>query len=130
MTKRCKGSKLSIVDLLESQKKFFELNGLDELLQPDYTVSYGDNQYVASMSDCSILAGLIGKNVINILQNNNEFAESDIYVMSTSNSFIGEAYTTYPIIGNKRKYKKRRLNKTLVERGRNYYIDYSKKNKK
>lgn len=129
MTKRCKGSKLSIVDLLESQKKFFELNGLDKLLQPDYSVSYGDNQYVASMSDCSILAGLIGKNVINILQNNNEFAESDIYVMSTSNSFIGEAYTTYPIIGNKRKYRKRRLNKNLVERGRNYYIDYSKKNK-
>ena len=129
LTKRCKGSNLSVIDLLESQKKFFQMNGIDNFLQNDYSATFGETQYVASMSDCSLIAGLVGKNVINILQENDEYAESDIYIMSTSNNFIGPAYSVYSALGHKREYDPPKLDEKLVERGRYYYNNYIERNK-
>ena len=127
LTKRGKGSKITVIDLLESQKKAFYHMGINNFLQNDYSATFGESQYIASMSDCSIIAGLIGKTVINLLTDNDEYPENDIYIMSTSNSRIGPFYTVYPCNGNKRKYRSKRLNKTLVERGANYYNNYTEK---
>ncbi|HHX70091.1 MAG TPA: hypothetical protein GX708_18835 [Gallicola sp.] len=129
LTKRCKGSNLSVIDLLESQKKFFQMNRIDNFLQNDYSATFGETQYVASMSDCSIIAGLVGKNVINMLQENDECAKSDIYIMSTSNNFIGPAYSVYSALGHKTEYDPPKLDEKLVERGRDYYNNYTERNK-
>ncbi len=130
LIKREKGSDLSLIDIVESQKKFFSINNFDFSKTQDYTGKIGDTEYIATMSDCSIIAGLIGKNAITMLSNNkNEILKNDIYVMSTSNSFLDEAYACYPLIANKRDYTPVKRSKAMIALGKRYYENnYSSKN--
>lgn len=127
---RKKGSELSLIDIVESQKKFFEINSFDFSRSHDYFGKIGDTEYVATMSDCSIIAGLIGKNAINMLKNQeNEFLKYDIYVMSTSNEFLDESYACYPLIANKRDYTPKKLSQNMIMIGKRYYENnYSRRN--
>lgn len=119
---REKGRAISLIDLVESQKKFFRINNLENYLTSDYSGKIGNTEYVATMSDCSIISGLIGKNAIHLLsEKENEILPSDIYVMSTSNNFLDEAYSYYPLIGNKSSYVPKKLNKNIILLGKKYY---------
>lgn len=119
---REKGRGISLIDLVESQKKFFRINNLENFLTSDYSGKIGNTEYVATMSDCSIISGLIGKNAIHLLsEKENEILPSDIYVMSTSNNFLEEAYSYYPLIGNKSSYIPKKLSKNIILLGKKYY---------
>ncbi len=119
---REKGRAISLIDLVESQKKFFRINNLENYLTSDYSGKIGNTEYVATMSDCSIISGLIGKNAIHLLsEKENEILPSDIYVMSTSNNFLDEAYSYYPLIGNKTSYTPKKLSKNIILLGKKYY---------
>lgn len=130
LIKREKGSNLSLIDIVESQKKFFNINNFDFSRAHDYSGMIGDTEYIATMSDCSIIAGLIGKNAINmLLDKKDEILKNDIYVMSTSNNFLDESYACYPLIAHERDYTPKKLNKSIVILGRKYYENYrSRKN--
>ena len=49
--------------------------------------------------------------------------------MSTSNNFIGPAYSVCSALGHKRDYDPPKLDEILVERGRDYYNNYTERNK-
>jgi len=130
LIKREKGSKQSILDILESQKMFFSLNKLNRFLTSDYQGTFGEVEYIATMSDCSIIAGLVGKNAINMLKES-DVLNNDIYVMSTSNAFLEGSYSCYPVNAHHRQYQGMKLNKQLIKKGKKYYQDYiSKTNRK
>lgn len=120
---------ISLIDLVESQKKFFRVNFLETFLTNDYSGRFNNREYVASMSDISIISGLIGKNAINMLDNKNEIFKSNIYISSTSNSFLNGPFDYYSLNANKRNYKPKDLDKMIIQKGKHYYENnYSKKN--
>lgn len=124
LIKRDKGSLLSVVDILETQKKFMRYNNIDLNFVGDYQGRIGSREYVATMSDVSIIAGLVGKTAINMLSNEpNQKLKNDIYIMSTNNDFLGEFYNTQPINANKRIHKPKLLDPIIIKLGEAFYED-------
>jgi len=130
LIKRDVGSPLSVVDILETQKKYMRMNALDQFFGNDYTGTYGTKEYVATMSDVSIIAGLIGKTVIRMLSDDSkDVMDHDIHVMSTSNGFLGGFYNSQPIIAHKRNFTPMPLDPEIVRIGKEYHDDhFTKKN--
>ena len=65
--------------------------------EADYSASINEQKYVATMSDCSILSGLIGKFVIDILKGTKvELKSINIFSTSTYGD-LQTYYTTYSI---------------------------------
>jgi hypothetical protein len=123
---REKGKAISLVDLVESQKKFFRINHLEQFLTTDYSGKIGSTEYVATMSDISIISGIIGKNAIHLLSGKKEeILKSDIYIMSTSNQFLEETFSYYPLNGNKSSYKTKDLDKKIILLGKEYYDNHN-----
>jgi ubiquitin-protein ligase len=128
LIKRDVGSPLSVVDILETQKKYMRMNALDQFFGNDYTGTYGTKEYVATMSDVSIIAGLIGKTVIRMLSDDSkDVMDHDIHVMSTSNGFLGGFYNSQPIIAHKRNFTPMPLDPEIVRIGKEYHDDHSTK---
>ena len=60
----------------------------------DYEATIEETTYVATMSDCSILSGLIGKNAILILNNDNDIYNINVFSTSSYGD-LKEMYNTY-----------------------------------
>lgn len=97
----------------------------------DYTSTIDDQSFSATMSDCSILSGLIGKAAISILQGK-EQELSNITVFSTSNyGDLNETYSTSKIKANILKKTETKYDSKLLKTGREIYENYcSKRNSK
>lgn len=129
LIKREKGSALSIIDILETQKKFMKYNNIEVNSSANYEGRIGDRTYIATMSDVSIIAGLVGKTAISLLTNDpTQKPKSDIYFMSTNNNFLGEFYNCQPIIANQRNYTPKKLDANIVQLGKDYYENHNAKN--
>jgi hypothetical protein len=126
LVKRNKGSHLSILDLLETQKKFMKVNNINQSQQNNYEAMIQDKPFVATQSDVSIIAGLIGKHAIDLLMNRN-ILKDDIYFFSTSNEFLGEAFTVQPLSANPRVNIEKPLDPTLIEKGKTIWKSLSLK---
>jgi tRNA A37 threonylcarbamoyladenosine dehydratase/ubiquitin-protein ligase len=126
LVKRNKGSHLSILDLLETQKKYMKVNNINQSQQNNYEAMIQDKPFVASQSDVSIIAGLIGKHAIDLLMNRN-ILKDDIYFFSTSNEFLGEAFTVQPLSANPRVNNEKPLDSTLIEKGKTVWKSLSLK---
>jgi hypothetical protein len=126
LVKRNKGSHLSILDLLETQKKFMKVNNINQSQQNNYEAMIQDKPFVASQSDVSIIAGLIGKHAIDLLMNRN-ILKDDIYFFSTSNEFLGEAFTVQPLSANPRVNIEKPLDPILIEKGKTIWKSLSLK---
>jgi len=126
LIKRNVGSPLSVIDILETQKKYMRLNGLDRLTDTDYAGTYGSREYIATMSDVSIIAGLVGKAVVNMLNpNERDPLDQDIYVFSTCDGFLGGFYNCQPISAHERNYTPMKLDPIVVRIGKEYYESHN-----
>lgn len=97
----------------------------------DYSSSINDQPFSATMSDCSILSGFIGKFAIDILQGK----ENQIYninIFSTSDyCSLKEFYNTYKINANALEKPEEQYDAELINNGKKIYEDYcSKRNSK
>lgn len=119
---------LSPLDLLQNHQSYYNSNPHKFTQGHDYLTREGDKEYIATMSDCSIIAGLIGKTAISMLSGDEMFYfPSDIYYFSTSNHSFFETpqpYSTIPLNATKAKRRIKSLNKTLVNKGKKLYEDY------
>ena len=91
-----------------------------------YGARFGEKEYVASMSDCSIIAGLIGKTAISLLSNeDNQVFKDNIYIFSTSN--FGDfklPYNTYAFKANPIPNKAERFDAEKIEKGKMIYENF------
>jgi tRNA A37 threonylcarbamoyladenosine dehydratase len=126
LLKRNKGNKLSIMDLLETQKKYMKLNNINQNQKNNYETMINDQPFVASMSDVSIISGLIGKHAIDMLLEINQLKD-DIYFFSTSNQFLGEPFAVQPITANPIRITEFDLNLVLIEKGKTVWKSSSLK---
>lgn len=120
----CNVSMESILSSFYQWKTQYNIFGKKE---NDYTTTIDNQPYVATMSDCSILSGLIGKFTIDILKKSNARLSS-INVFSTSNyGDLSSYYKTYTINANELPNEDEEYNEELVENGRKIYEDCYKK---
>lgn len=90
----------------------------------DYSSASNDQTYTATMSDCSILSGLIGKIAIDLLSDRDDLV-SNINVFSTSNYFdLREFYHVYKVNANEVIKKEAKYNEQLKEKGNKIYENY------
>ena len=97
----------------------------------DYTSSINDQTFSATMSDCSILSGFIGKFAIDILQGK-ESHINNINIFSTSDyCSLNEFYHTYKIDANMLNKTEEQYDEELIKNGKTIYENYcSKRNNK
>jgi len=117
LMKRSKGSPLSLIDLLETQKKFMKLNNINQTHQNNYEAMINERPFIANMSDISMIAGLIGKYATEMLKGLDKLKD-DIYFFSTSDDFLGNTFTVQPIIANQVPRNEFSLDSTLIEKGK------------
>ncbi|MCM1197028.1 MAG: ThiF family adenylyltransferase [Roseburia sp.] len=95
--------------------------------EADYSVSINEQKYVATMSDCSILSGLIGKFVIDMLKGTKvELKSINIFSTSTYGD-LQTYYTTYSIDVHTLVKEEVELNEDLIEKGKIVYENYYSK---
>lgn len=93
----------------------------------DYSASISEQTYIATMSDCSILSGLIGKMAISILEGKADDL-SNINIFSTSNYCdLQEPYRVFKINANELEKVEEEYNRDLVNAGKIIYEDYCSK---
>lgn len=93
----------------------------------DYSATIDDQPFIATMSDCSILSGLLGKYAVKIL-NGEELDVSNITVFSTSNyADLKSFYTTYNINANNLENINSQLDEELIKKGKEIYEDFNKR---
>lgn len=95
--------------------------------EADYSASINEQKYVATMSDCSILSGLIGKFVIDILKGTKvELKSINIFSTSTYGD-LQTYYTTYSIDALNLAKEEDNLNEDLIEKGKRIYENHYSK---
>lgn len=97
----------------------------------DYTSTIDNQPFSATMSDCSIVSGLIGKFAIQILQGD-EKGIHHINVFSTSDyCSLREFYAAQKIDANQLEKKEEEYDQSLIKSGKEIYENYcSKRNSK
>ena len=90
----------------------------------DYSSASNDQTYTATMSDCSILSGLIGKITIDLLSGRSDLV-SNINVFSTSDYYdLSEFYRAFKVNANEVIKKEDNYDEKLIEKGNKIYEDY------
>ena len=93
----------------------------------DYSSSIDEQIFTATMSDCSILSGLIGKFAIQILDGK----EDDLYninVLSTSDyRSLSEFFKVFKVNANPLAKKEEEYDPDLIKAGKEMYEDYCSK---
>lgn len=116
----------SMESILQSFYEWNSKNNIFAKQEADYSASIDNQRFVATMSDCSIVAGLIGKIAIKTLTEN-YYDLSNINIFSTSQyDDLDCMYHAYKINANQIVYDKEEYDSTLLEKGKNIYENYNK----
>lgn len=117
----------SIESILQS---FYEWNAQNSIFakqEADYSASIDNQRFVATMSDCSIVAGLIGKMSIKILTDNiNDLANINIFSTSQYED-LACIYNTYKINAEQIVCNSVEYDPVLIEKGKSIYENFNKK---
>ena len=93
----------------------------------DYSSNIDEQTFTATMSDCSILSGLIGKFAIQILNGK----EDDLYninILSTSDyRSLSEFFNVFKVNANSLAKKEEEYDPDLIKEGKEIYENYSSK---
>lgn len=126
-----KSKDVDIESILSSYYKWVENKTIFAKKVNDYSSSINDQTYTATMSDCSILSGFIGKFAIQLLEGC-ESQLTNINIFSTSDyCSLEQFYKTYKIDANQLPLVEESYNPELIESGKAIYEDFcSKRNNK
>ena len=89
----------------------------------DYEATIEETPYVATMSDCSILSGLIGKNAILILNNDNDIYNINVFSTSSYGD-LKEMYNTYRLNVVDIPVEEVEFDEEIIKKGEKIYEDY------
>lgn len=129
---RKKESSYSLIDIYHRYSEFIEATSIDIPKQKsDYTGLIGETIFSATMSDCSILSGFIGKIVMSLLdpQNIADFSKP-FYLLSTSNIVGLDAPMSVLTISDAMipvQRKELEKNNELIEMGKKIYDNRNSK---
>lgn len=122
-----KSEDCSIESVLQSFYDWTSKNSIFARQDTDYSASIENQRFVATMSDCSIVAGLIGKVAIKILTGDTSDL-SNINILSTSQFGDLEClYHAYKINAHQIDFSNEKYDSVLLKKGKNIYENYSKK---
>lgn len=117
----------SIESILQAFYEWNSKNSIFAKQEADYSATIENQRFVATMSDCSIAAGLIGKMAIKTLINDTKDL-SNINIFSTSQyDDLEVMYHTYKIKANQIVYESENYDSNQLEKGKNIYENYCKK---
>ena len=118
---------ISMESILMSFYKWKDENDIFAERKDDYSATIDDQPFVATMSDCSILSGLLGKIAINILKKKDD-GINNINIFSTSDyKSLSSFYRAYSIKAHSINTKELEYDTGIVELGRKLYENYHQK---
>lgn len=132
---RKKESSYDIADIYHRYSSFIEENSISIPKQEnDYNGLIGESIFSATMSDCSIMSGLIGKIVLSLLDTNSKTDFSrPFYILSTSNVNGLDQPMNVLTINNEISHIQRKAllkDQRLIEMGKSIYDDSNSKRNK
>lgn len=89
----------------------------------DYEATIEETPYVATMSDCSILSGLIGKNAILMLNNDKDIYNINVFSTSSYGD-LKEMYNTYRLNVVDIPVEEVDFDEEIIKKGKKIYEDY------
>lgn len=122
-----KSEDCSIESVLQSYYEWTSKNSIFAKQDADYSATIENQRFVATMSDCSIAAGLIGKTAIKLLIGDTSDL-SNINILSTSQfGDLEYFYHAYKINAHQINFSNEKYDPILIEKGKKIYENYSKK---
>lgn len=120
---RKKGDVFSMEKILSAYYYFKSTKNMFAEESHDYEATIEETPYVATMSDCSILSGLIGKNAILILNNDNDIYNINVFSTSSYGD-LKEMYNTYRLNVVDIPVEEVDFDEEIIKKGKKIYEDY------
>lgn len=125
---RSRESNLDLESILKSYWRWENCHSIFAENNNDYSANINEQTHIATMSDCSILSGMIGRFSIDILLNK-QVKLDNINVFSTSDyKDLTCYYKTFSITASSHQKQRCSFSETDLKDGRKIYEDYCSKN--